>query len=241
MRFVRAPRPTPHPRDVARRRPARYQTHGSDALVAKLTAELRAAGAAVYSIPVGGSNELGTWGYLEMVRELEAQQEAVLGPGRAFDAFATACGSGGTAAGLSLGVSRSDTLAGPVYAAAVCDSEAYFYDFIDGLFRDLGASEAARDTVTLLNARGRGYALNTAEELAYIRDVALQTGVVLDPVYSGKALHALQQAAAADPAAFVGKDVLFLHTGGTLGLYDKAGELLPMVQAVSPCAPLELP
>jgi len=175
-----------------------------------------------------------------MVRELEQQQEAVLGPGGSFDAFATACGSGGTAAGLALGVARSEVLAGPVYAAAVCDSEAYFCDFIDGLFTDMGAVESARDCAIMLNARGRGYALSTAAELEFIRDVAQHTGVVLDPVYSGKALYALRERAVSDPAAFIGKDVLFLHTGGTFGLYDKAAELLPALLTVSPCTPLDM-
>ena len=84
--------------------------------------------------------------------------------------------------------------------------------------------------------------MSTEEELEYIRSVAHATGVVLDPVYSGKALYALQRAASSDPAAFEDKDILFLHTGGTFGLYEKAESLLPIVQKHgSACTPLDLP
>ena len=52
---------------------------------------------------------------------------------------------------------------------------------------------------------------------------------MLDPVYSGKAWAALAAEMAADPSAWRGRRVLFLHTGGLLGMYDKA-DLQPLVQ-----------
>ena len=62
-----------------------------------------------------------------------------------------------------------------------------------------------------------------------MRDVAAATGVVLDPVYSGKAVHALLGEIRADPERWRGRKVLFVHTGGLLGMYDKAAQLMGVV------------
>ncbi len=79
-----------------------YGRVGSAALVESLGARLRAAGKRPYLIPVGGSNALGSWGYLECCAELATC-------GSSFDHVALACGSGGTAAGVALGVRLSGT------------------------------------------------------------------------------------------------------------------------------------
>ena len=60
-------------------------------------------------------------------------------------------------------------------------------------------------------------------------------GVILDPVYSGKAWVALAAEMAADPGAWAGRRVLFLHTGGLLGAFDKADQLQPLVAALGRC------
>jgi D-cysteine desulfhydrase len=64
--------------------------------------------------------------------------------------------------------------------------------------------------------------------------VASATGVVLDPVYSGKALHALLAELSASPGAWRGRTVVFVHTGGLLGMYDKAQQLQPLVAGEGP-------
>lgn len=50
-----------------------YTRTGSEALLQQLSEQLRSQGKKPYSIPVGGSNSLGCWGYLEAVKELEGQ------------------------------------------------------------------------------------------------------------------------------------------------------------------------
>ena len=78
---------------------------------------------------------------------------------------------------------------------------------------------------------GRGYALSTEEELKFITTVSKETGVVLDPVYSGKAARGMlqdllrQRRDGGKPMC-----VLFIHTGGLLGLYEKADQLAPLLQ-----------
>ena len=64
------------------------------------------------------------------------------------------------------------------------------------------------------------------EELATIVDIARATGIVLDPVYSGKAAIGL----VADLKARPVKRALFIHTGGLLGLYSKQEQLAPLLK-----------
>ena len=71
-----------------------------------------------------------------------------------------------------------------------------------------------------------GYALSTVEELQFCADFATETGVILDPVYSEKALyHFVTCVFGADPEAYRGSSVLFWHTGGALGMYEKVDDL----------------
>ncbi len=59
---------------------------------------------------------------------------------------------------------------------------------------------------------------------------ALWAGIVMDSVYSGKAFHAFQKDMQANPAEWKGRKVLFLHTGGLLGMYSEAAELQTLLE-----------
>ena len=87
-----------------------------------------------------------------------------------------------------------------------------------------------------VQAKGAGYAMATEEELATTAAIARATGVLLDPVYSGKAAHGLIREMARDPGAWEGRRVLFVHTGGALGVYDKLAQLQPIMEATAPSA-----
>ncbi|XP_078444628.1 D-cysteine desulfhydrase [Wolffia australiana] len=202
-----------------------YAEVGSVVLADLLKERLVNEGRKPYVIPVGGSNSLGTWGYIEAIREVEQQVQKSKG-GINFDDIVVACGSGGTIAGLSLG-SRLSGLKAKVHAYSVCDSPDYFYDYVQGLIDGLHAGLSSRDLVDIKNAKGLGYAMSTSEELAFVKRVAETTGVILDPVYSGKAAYGMLRDMAENPAEWKGRKVLFIHTGGLLGLYDKSSELAP--------------
>jgi D-cysteine desulfhydrase len=188
-------------------------------------------GKAPYCFPSGGSNSLGTWGYIEAVRELKAQLEA---SGEAVDRIYFACGSGGTAAGLALGVHWSGLGASgtELVGLGVDDTPTFFYDKLDQIFEGLGVPRSAdgapmssRALLRLEQCIGAGYAQSTDAELAAIVQIARSTGIVLDPVYSGKAAIGL----AADLKARPVKRALFIHTGGLLGLYAKEEQLAPLL------------
>ncbi|KAK9714303.1 hypothetical protein RND81_06G085100 [Saponaria officinalis] len=204
-----------------------YAKIGSVALTNLLKERLIKEGRRPYLIPVGGSNSLGTWGYIEAIREIE-QQLCSVGDTRGFDDIVAACGSGGTVAGMSLG-SWLSNLKAKVHAFSVCDDPDYFLEYVQGLLDGLKAGVSARDIMNIQNAKGLGYAMNTDEELKFVKDVASATGVILDPVYSGKAAFGLMKDIAEHPEKWEGRRILFIHTGGLLGLFDKTNQLAPVV------------
>ncbi|KAI3982682.1 hypothetical protein MKX01_010483 [Papaver californicum] len=201
-----------------------YSRIGSVALTDLLKERLINEGRRPYVIPVGGSNSLGTWGYIEAVREIEEQLQ--IGQGKMkFDDIVVACGSGGTTAGLSLG-SMLSTLKAKIHAFAVCDNPSYFYDNVQGHLDGLDAGVNSRDIVSIQDAKGLGYAINTLEEITLVKEIAAATGVVLDPVYSGKAVFQMLKDITENPGKWESRKILFIHTGGLLGLYDKAEQMV---------------
>jgi D-cysteine desulfhydrase len=81
----------------------------------------------------------------------------------------------------------------------------------------------AADIVALADWVGPGYSLPTPEMVEAVRLLAAKEGILLDPVYSGKAMAGL--IALARQGAFKGERVLFLHTGGSPSLSAFAGVL----------------
>ncbi|XP_065850335.1 bifunctional D-cysteine desulfhydrase/1-aminocyclopropane-1-carboxylate deaminase, mitochondrial [Euphorbia lathyris] len=204
-----------------------YAQTGSVTLTNILKEKLVKEGRKPYVIPVGGSNPIGTWGYIEAIREIEQQVQASGGTLK-FDDIVVACGSGGTIAGLSLG-SWLGNLKAKVHAFSVCDDPDYFHSFVEGLTDGLTARVNSYDIVNIQNAKGLGYAMNTSDELQFVKEVAISTGIVLDPVYSGKAAYGMMKDMAENPKKWEGRKILFIHTGGLLGLYDKVEQLSPLV------------
>ncbi|MCI0529110.1 MAG: pyridoxal-phosphate dependent enzyme, partial [Nitrospira sp.] len=71
---------------------------------------------------------------------------------------------------------------------------------------------------------GLGYGRSQVQELELIRDVARKEGIILDPVYTGKAMYGLLDQLKKQPKRF-GQNVLFLHTGGLFGLFGISKDL----------------
>lgn len=197
-----------------------------EALLAAEAERLRAQGRKPYVIPEGGSSPLGCWGYLDAVEEWSHHP--------AFRAASitdvvVALGSGGTVAGLALGLHLAGHPA-RVHAVNVCDDAAYFYRRIDALYAHLGAPVSAREVVDVVEGYvGRGYALSREEELRLLAHVATETGIVLDPVYTGKAFFGWVHERQKNPDRFGRGATLFVHTGGLFGCFDKAEELRPLL------------
>jgi len=202
-----------------------YARLGSAELTRQLEERLISSGQIPYVIPVGGSNAVGAWGYLELVQELIDQiREYNINN---FDHIIFACGSGGTATGIALGI-RLTGIKTKVHAVGVCDSPDYFYEHIDQVAAELGVDFEkygnSREWCTVYPGQGIGYARSTEDELSYMLSVSKTSGIIVDPVYSGKALYYFSKEI--NQSSFNPDDrILFLHTGGILGMYDKVSQL----------------
>ncbi|OWF54484.1 bifunctional D-cysteine desulfhydrase/1-aminocyclopropane-1-carboxylate deaminase, mitochondrial-like [Mizuhopecten yessoensis] len=169
-----------------------------------------------YLMPVGGSSSVGLFGYITVFEELISQ-----GLFNQFDDIVFACGSGGTAAGLSI----SNHLTGShvkCHAITVCDDKVYFTDHINKTLCDIRLDTVhCQDVLDIVEGhKGRGYGLSTQDELEFIMKVSRETGIMLDPVYAGKAAMGLVKELNNNPDRFKGERILFLHTGGIFGMFD---------------------
>ena len=166
-----------------------------------------------YKIPCGGSNPVGTLGYVACAQEIAEQ-------GMRFDHLICAEGSGGTMAGLALGAKLF--LPGTRVHGMMVDTEP-FDEITPRLMREtaalLEADVAVTDAdFTLRDVCGSGYAIPSEAGSAAVRMMAEREGLFLDPVYTGKAFGGL--IAMAREGAFRPDDnVLFLHSGGAGGLF----------------------
>lgn len=190
-----------------------------DDLVDRYTAE----GKRCYWIPVGASNAIGSWGYIRAWNEIEAQSKKMR---LTFDHLVTAIGSGGTSAGLIAGRALSDSRQPQIWGVNVCDdAETFQADIrriLDELKGDfgLGLTKASTPIRILDGYVGDGYALPYEEEIDLIRTAGQFEGLILDPVYTGKAFYGLVQEIR--KGRFRSKDkILFIHTGGMFGLFSQ--------------------
>lgn len=186
----------------------------------------RSRGRKPYVIPTGASDGIGIWGYLHSVSELACQfRELEIKP----DAIVCATGSGGTQAGLTLGCHLSQ-LDIPVVGFAVCDDAAYFHnkirEDISDWTRRYGTSVDMTQVAIQVNDRyiGPGYGRARAEVFSTIRHMASLEGLILDPVYTGKAFYGLVEEIKAGVFQDA-SDIVYIHTGGLFGLYAQRDEL----------------
>lgn len=243
--------------------PGEYGRIGSTELVSRLCTNLKEEGLSPYPIPVGGSNGIGTWGYIRGVDELLYQWKEMLPQQETLDHIVVACGSGGTTAGICLGIAlhfiymqhcqddtNNNNKITTVHAVGVCDDEDYFYRYVAKIADEMGfilpstsystTEDFIRKHLQMYQGKGMGYAQSTAEELDFCMNFAEDTGVVLDPVYSGKALYQFLNVMRTKPDCFKNQRIMFWHTGGTIGMFDKLNELKQSLEVSAPCHRLDV-
>jgi D-cysteine desulfhydrase len=206
-----------------------------DALFARLAEHVRETGGRPYVIPESGSSELGALGYATLVEELQAQIQ-----GGAFepDTIVIAAWSGGSLAGLHLGKALFGWDAEILGVPIAFEAEA-IRDYVWNTVRKAASRfqfdvRLEREAIELLDGyQGFGRSAVDARELTTVANVARETGVLLDPVYTAKAFHALCREAARHPA-LRGRRVLFLHTGGAFGVFPYREALGRLVDEAAP-------
>ena len=209
-----------------------YQTNLTNILNATAN-DYQARGYKPYIIPTGASDAMGVWGYFSACQELKQDfREHKIQP----ELIVVATGSGGTQAGLTLG-SEFFKLRVNVLGMAVCDDRAYFQqkveeditgfrDQFESLFVESFPSEYSINTNDQYIGEGYGVACDSLLETIAL--LAREEGILLDPVYSGKAFHGLIQEIKQGNLSGM-SDVVFIHTGGSFGLFPYRQQLQSVI------------
>ncbi|MCK5836036.1 MAG: D-cysteine desulfhydrase family protein [Desulfobacula sp.] len=194
-----------------------------DPMLYQVADDLAAGGAKPFVIPVGGSNAIGSVGYVNAMIELKAQLGVMdLQP----DVIVFASSSGGTQAGLSLGA-KMIGFQGDVLGISIDQTqtgEESFLPVLENIANEtaqrIGSDIVMKETDFLLNCDylGAGYALPEDLEFNAIKDLAQYEGILLGPVYTARAMGGLLDLI---QKGIFTKDqtILFWHTGGTPELF----------------------
>ena len=191
-----------------------------DLKILELAEELRRQGRRPYVVPRGGGSPLGVLGYVEFVRELNAQLDAQsVRP----DWLVLANGCCGTQAGVEAGAriyGAPYRVMGVTVSRPVAEAVARIRAFGEGASHLVGHPIAidADDVLVRDGFIGAGYGIPSPEGVEAIRLAARTEGLFLDPTYTAKAMAGL---IAEVRAGRIGPDqtVVFLHTGGEPGLF----------------------
>ncbi|MCL4774788.1 MAG: D-cysteine desulfhydrase family protein [Burkholderiaceae bacterium] len=192
-------------------------TEDMPAAIDQRCTELREAGHVPFVIPFGGSSWRGSLGYVDMVCELRQQ----LSHERVH--IVCACGSAGMLAGIVAGVSALG-LGWPVTGISVLASRDDIAPTVERLAREtlaaLGDADLPLTTWDVLdNWVGPGYGLPSDAMRAAVQLVSASEGVLLDPVYTGKAMAGLLELARKGARFEPDAPVVFVHSGGLPGLF----------------------
>ncbi len=195
---------------------------GSDMMgeMEKLAEELKKQGKKPYIIPGGASNAIGATGYVACAQEIQQQ---LFDSGLNIDHMVVPSGSAGTHAGIAVGM--YGTNAGiPVSGINVSRKK----ELQEGIVHKLAVETAKRvgmreeipaDQITCFDEYvGPGYSIPTDSMIEAVKLLAQTEAILLDPVYSGKAMAGMVDLVRKDLFA-EGSNVLFLHTGGSPALY----------------------
>jgi D-cysteine desulfhydrase family pyridoxal phosphate-dependent enzyme len=195
-------------------------------LVDPVLEEEESAGRIPYLAPVGGSllegsmrGPLGALGYVEGFAELLEQAQA---QGFTPQSVVLPTGSAGTQAGLLAGaklLSPQTRIVGISVAGSSQDISRYVMNITRAVLDEIGDGTKVtdEDVIVLDDYLGEGYGMLNQKVVEAVRLLAREEGVLLDPVYTGKAMSGLLDLA---EKGFFGKeDVVFLHTGGTPALF----------------------
>lgn len=187
--------------------------------------KLKSEGRKGFVIPGGGSNALGAMGYVVCAREILAQS---LDMGVAFDEFVVASGSAGTHSGLLVGFNAANAgvpLTGINVRRPRAEQEGNVHKLAIEAAAFAGLPAPVRDSVVALDEWvGPGYSMPTDEMIEAVRLFARLEGVLLDPVYTGKAAAGLIGLIRRKHFTQDSK-ILFLHTGGAPSLFAYQGVL----------------
>jgi D-cysteine desulfhydrase len=202
---------------------------GSDMMAAMqaVAEEVAGEGRKAYIIPGGGSNPVGATGYVACAEEILAQTFDL---GLNIDRIICASGSAGTHAGLVTGFygnSSNLPVIGINVSRSKIDQEELVYDLVQRTAKHVGLNaDIPREAVVCFDEYvGPGYSLPTPEMAEAVRMLARMEGVLIDPVYTGKAMAGLIDLVRRGTFN-KNENLLFVHTGGSPALYVYMQDIL---------------
>jgi L-cysteate sulfo-lyase len=206
-----------------------------------LAETLRDAGENVYVIPGGGSNALGALGYVECASELLSQIDKA---GISVNHIVHATGSAGTQAGLVAGLHAHGSSV-PVLGICVRWPREKQHAAVTSIAVEvaelLGSSTSPSPEAVVVTDEyvGPGYGVATHEVLSAVALVARTEGILLDPVYTGKAMSGLIDLIRRGHFA-ADENIVFLHTGGSTGLFGYLPDLIEELSIMAGNAPAQV-
>jgi D-cysteine desulfhydrase family pyridoxal phosphate-dependent enzyme len=185
--------------------------------VAAIAERLRGEGKNVAVIPIGASIPLGALGFVRAVEEATAQLEAM---NTRIDYIFHSSSSGGTQAGVVAGCQLFDWNV-KVVGVSPDDSSASISAEVSKIIRGVGETlgvELSEDVTVLDEYIGDGYGVPSAQGEEAIELLARTEGIILDPVYTAKAMAALIDWIRRGQLT-ENDNLMFWHTGGQLALF----------------------
>ena len=181
-------------------------------------------GKKVFVIPSGGSSTLGIWGYINFMKELSEQIDI-----KKLNGIVVAAGTGGTAAGLLLGAEILGFNKLKIYPVNVIYSENEIKNKISTLVKScvndykININPDFNNLVVLDGYSKEGYKNITKSKVKVLKNFFKQSGILLDPIYTGKAFVAFYENFLRSKKK---SNVLFLHTGGLFGTFAKRKDFM---------------
>lgn len=184
--------------------------------------ELEQKGFKPYIIPEGASNGIGSFGYYTAMEEIIEQEKEL---NMSFDCIVLAVGSGGTYSGLWLSnklLNHNSKVVGVNVSETAEHFKGRIQEILYESMKYMNVNlPVSKSEINIIDGYvGRGYALSRTEELKFIHNLAKLEGVILDPVYTGKAMYGLTEEIKKGNFKDY-KNILFIHTGGLFGLFPQ--------------------
>jgi len=190
---------------------------GETPITGDIAEEVKKNGKVPYIIPLGGCNPIGNLGYINAVKELKKQSEE---KNMNIDYIISAVGTGGTQAGIELGLKLYE-MNTKCYRISISrhikPKSQEITDLCNKTIKHfkLKIHQFFSNEITVnYDHIGKGYAIPTNECIEAIRIVARTEGIILDPVYTGKAMAGLIDLIKKGEFK-KDENIIFLHTGGT--------------------------
>ena len=206
--------------------PEEYSNERAE-IMEEIKRDLYEKGHNAYIIPEGASNGIGSFGYINAMKEIEKQEKEM---DIEFDAVVLSVGSGGTYAGMFYENHISEKNR-KIYGINISNDAEHFKKIIIGLLDEIvnytdKPIDVSEDDINIIDGYvGDGYALSRQEEIDFISSFAKREGIILDPVYTGKGMYGfaseLKKGTFSDH-----KNILFIHTGGIFGWTEYARSLV---------------